>query len=150
MSYAQATSVPENRTRNDIEDILAQYGADQFIYGWGGNDAVVGFRKNGKMVRFKLAMPTGNEESLKYTPTGRLRRDGSMDTRIAQERRRRWRALLLVIKAKLEAVDTGISSFEEEFLSWILLPDGSNVAEFMLPQIDQAYKSGKMPKLLPA
>ena len=30
--------------------------------------------------------------------------------------RQRWRALALVIKAKLEAIDAEISTFEEEFL----------------------------------
>ena len=39
-----------------------------------------------------------------------------------QERRRLWRALLLNIKAKLEAVESGISVFDEEFMAHIVLP----------------------------
>ena len=62
----------------------------------------------------------------------------------------RWRALLLVIKAKLEAVTAGISTIETEFLANIVLPDNTTAGEWMLPQIDRAYRSGEMPPLLPA
>jgi len=31
----------------------------------------------------------------------------------------------------------------------IVLPNGSTVSQFMLPQIAEAYESGQMPKLLP-
>lgn len=58
-------------------------------------------------------------------------------------------ALALVIKAKLEAVESGISIFEDEFMANIVLPDGQSVSEFMRPQIALAYDKGDMPKLLP-
>jgi hypothetical protein len=63
--------------------------------------------------------------------------------------RQRWRALALVIKAKLEAVEAGISSVEDEFLSFIMLPNGSTVGEWVQPQIERVYESGSMPALLP-
>ena len=63
--------------------------------------------------------------------------------------RQTWRALALVVKAKLEAVDAGITVFEEEFLAHIVLPDGRTVGQFTLPQVESAYLTGKMPKLLP-
>lgn len=64
--------------------------------------------------------------------------------------RQRWRALALVIKAKLEAVEAGITEFEEEFLAHIVLPNGGTVGQFMLPQVATAYETGQMPPLLPA
>ena len=45
----------------------------------------------------------------------------------AEEVRRRWRALLLVIKAKLESVESGIETFEEAFASQIVLANGQTV-----------------------
>jgi len=54
-----------------------------------------------------------------------------------------------VIKAKLEAVEAGIAVFEDEFMANIVLPNGSTVSQFMLPQIAQAYESGNMPNMLP-
>jgi len=58
--------------------------------------------------------------------------------------------MLLIIKAKLEAVEAGVSTFEEEFMAFIALPDGRTVGDFMAPQIDAAYKTGRMPPLLGA
>jgi hypothetical protein len=46
-----------------------------------------------------------------------------------QVTRQRWRALALVIKAKLEAVTSGISTFEAEFLANTMLPDGRTVGD---------------------
>ena len=57
--------------------------------------------------------------------------------------------MVLVIKAKLEAVESGITTFENEFLANIVLPDGQIVSDFMLPQIEHCYITGKMPVLLP-
>jgi hypothetical protein len=54
----------------------------------------------------------------------------------------------LVIKAKLEAVETGITSFESEFLAHILLPDGSTFGQWAAPELERVYLSGKMPQKL--
>jgi hypothetical protein len=58
-------------------------------------------------------------------------------------------ALALAIKAKLEAVESGIATFEEEFLAYVVLPDGQSVGQHVLPNIEQAYVTNKMPPLLP-
>lgn len=145
--FAAHTAVPEDRSRVEIERTLAKYGADQFIYGWQEGAAVLGFRMNLRYVRFTLQMP--EPKDVKKTETGRTRRDSAIPGLLAQERRRRWRALALVIKAKLEAVGSGIAVFEEEFLAYIVLPDKRTVGQFMLPQVEKAYAGGKMPALLP-
>ena len=48
---------------------------------------------------------------------------------------------MLVIKARLEAVTAGISTIETEFLANIVLPDNTTAGEWMLPQIDRAYRT---------
>jgi len=63
--------------------------------------------------------------------------------------RQKWRALALVIKAKLEAVESGISVFEDEFMAAIVMPNGRTVSEEIRPRIAAAYESGNMPALLP-
>ena len=66
----------------------------------------------------------------------------------AAEWDRRWRALLLLCKAKLELVASGHSNFEREFLADILLPNGETVADAMVPRLELAYRDGTMPLLL--
>lgn len=145
--FAADTNVSAEKSRAEIERTLHRYGADQFMYGWEQENAVVGFRILNRMVRFALKMPTKDEYS--HTPTGRKRDEKATYSAWEQACRQRWRALNLVIKAKLESVDCGIMTFEEEFMANIVLPDGKTVSEFMLPQIAVAYEQGEMPKMLP-
>lgn len=145
--YAENTSVSSEMSRLEIERTLIRYGATGFVYAIAEAKAMVGFLMNGKQVKFILPLPP--MEDFRYTPTGRDRTEKSkMDAR-EQACRQRWRALHLVIKAKLEAVESGISIFENEFMANIVLPDGTTAGDFMLPQINQAYETSEMPKLLP-
>ncbi|WP_422366371.1 hypothetical protein [Pelagibius sp.] len=149
--YAQSTTVAADKSRAEIEKILARYGADQFLYGWEVGQAVVAFRAHGRQIRFTLPMPDRNDEEFTLTPARRTRRSAEqIEAAYDQAVRQRWRALALVIKAKLEAVETGITEFEDEFMAQIVLPDGQTVGAFMKPQIAIAYDRGHMPKLLPA
>ncbi|MEE0100346.1 MAG: hypothetical protein U0I48_01230, partial [Acutalibacteraceae bacterium] len=97
----------------------------------------------------KFFLPLPKKEEFRFTPTGRDRTENSQYEAWEQACRQRWRALKLVIQAKLEAVECGISVFEDEFMANIVLPDGGTVSDFMLPQIKQAYLTGDMPPMLP-
>lgn len=148
--YAEKTSVSAEQSRAEVERTLQRYGADSFISGWEGNIAAVVFQMKGRRIKFAIRMPGRDDKEFSKTPTGRARKGNQAFEAWQQEIRRRWRSLALAIKAKLEAVESGIASFEEEFLPYTVLPNGQTVGEFMLPQVDQAYKSGEMPPLLPA
>jgi hypothetical protein len=148
--YAEKTSVASDRSRAEIEKTLVRYGADQFMYGWQENKAVVGFRMEGRTIKFILPMPDRAAREFTHTPNkGQRRSEDAVAQAFEQAIRQRWRALSLVIKAKLEAVETGITVFDDEFLAHIVLPDGQTVGQFMRPQIDIAYDKGDMPPLLP-
>lgn len=148
--YASGTDVSSDRSRAEIERTLQRYGADQFMYGWEVGRAAVGFRMHDRQVRFLLPMPDPADGEFTLTPTGKARSATAAQQAWEQACRQRWRALALVVKAKLEAVDSGITEFEDEFLAHIVLPDGSTAGAFMRPQIQAAYETGTMPELLPA
>lgn len=54
--YAESTKVTAEASRGEIERTLRRYGADGFLYGWQDDKALVGFRMNGRQIRFLLAM----------------------------------------------------------------------------------------------
>ncbi|MHB1783797.1 MAG: hypothetical protein ACYCTE_14155 [Acidimicrobiales bacterium] len=159
MPYAEKTEVSVDKSRSEIERTLQRYGASAFLYGWqeeaGVSRAVVQFQADGRLIRFVLDMPDPNDR--KFTHAAPRSKYGAPVARTAssaknlydQACRQRWRALALVIKAKLEAVESGISEFESEFLANIVLPDGSSVGDFMRPQIERAYAENTMPSMLP-
>ena len=148
--YAEKTSVASDRSRAEIEKTLVRYGADQFMYGWQEDKALVGFHMKGRMIKFILPMPDRSAKEFTHTPTKNQRRsDDAITAAFEQAIRQRRRALSLVIKAKLEAVETEIVTFDNEFMAHIVLPDGQTVGQFMRPQIESAYETGDMPPLLP-
>ena len=147
--YAQNTSVSPDRSKAEIEKTLRRYGADSFMYGWEENRALIAFRADGRRVKFVLPMPSPNDESFRLTPTGKARSVSAWESEYDQAIRQRWRALALVIKAKLEAVDTGIVTFDEEFLAHLLLPSGETVGERAMPEYHKILADGgSMPPLL--
>ena len=150
MSFAENTSVPVERSRAEIERLLTKYGASKFISGWDDQRAVVGFEMRGRAIRMTLPLPKPTDPA--FTKRARSRwgqsKSEAARRRFDQELRRRWRALLLVIKAKLEAVQSGIVTFEEEWLAHFVLPGGRTVADTIIPEIERAYASGQAPRLL--
>ena len=137
MAYARDTSVPVDRTRAAIEQLLRKHKATQFMLGTDTERqlARVQFKIANRIVRFELAWTDDIARRVRI-----FKRD--------QLERQRWRALLLVIKAKLECVESGIATFEEEFLPYIVMPNDQTVAQNVMPAIEQAYKDGRMPRLL--
>lgn len=145
--YAANTSVSTELSRIEIEKTLIRYGAENFAYATATGKAMIGFTMYNRQIKFLLPLPVISEFS--KTPTGRERSENSKYEAWEQACRQRWRALNLVIKAKLEAVECGISEFEDEFMANIVLPGGETVSNFMKPQIDAAYISGTVPRMLP-
>lgn len=138
-TYAADTKVPVDRSRTEIEKTLSRYGATAFGYITAEGAAMVEFAASDRRIRFVIEVPAENDPRFARTSTGRARTADSARAAREQLHRQRWRALALVIKAKLEAVDAGILSFEESFMSNIVLPSGKTVAEEIGPQIEAAY-----------
>jgi hypothetical protein len=146
MRYANKTTVSPERSKMEIERTLARYGAVEFIYGARPDQSVIQFRYAKRVIRFNL--PLKGWQSFKVTDKGRSRRDGPAQVAWEQDVRARFRALALVLKAKLEAVESGITTFEEEFLAHVLLPNGQTVYEETRGRIATAYETGKVPMML--
>jgi len=147
--FAAKTEVGSARSRDEIERTLIRYGANQFLYGWQDDAAVVGFRMMDRQIKFILPLPSKTERRFTHHSRGARTPDAAL-AEWEQAVRQRWRALALVIKAKLEAVESGIAIFEDEFMANIVLPDGKSVGQWMRPQIAEAYRIGHMPAMLPA
>ena len=151
--YAQNTEVSSEKSRAEIERTLTRYGADGFMYGWQDQQALIAFRMNDRHVKFVLPMP--DRQSPEFTDYMRgsvryAREESAAHKLWEQACRQRWRALALVVKAKLEAVECGISEFDDEFMANIVMPDGSTIGQWARPQIASMYTRGDMPPLLPA
>lgn len=139
--YAADTSVSVEASRNEIERTLTRYRADAFAYATEAGRASIMFRMAGRQVRFVLTLPDRQDRGFTHHSRGE-RTEASADAAWEQACRQRWRALALVIKAKLEAVSAGITTIEDEFLAHTILADGRTVGEAIKPQIEEHYALG--------
>lgn len=149
-TYAAGTEVSTDRSMAEIRRTLQRWNASEFAYGEASDLAMVQFSMKGRQVRMLVPMPARDSREFTHTPgRGQPRSQAQREAAYEQAVRQRWRALNLVIKAKLEAVEAGISSFEAEFLGHILLPGGQTVADAVRDDIEHAYKTNTPPALLP-
>lgn len=126
--YAEDTKVPVGQSTGEVCDLLRKHGADSTAVYQGKDGSAVGFQMGGRM--YKMSVPVNPEA-----------RDPE------QDERRAWRLLLLLVKAKLEAVREGATTVEREFLADTVLYDGRTVAEWAEPAIERSYRLGVMPRL---
>lgn len=124
MAYAETTRVSVGKSRADIEAMLRRAKASRIIHVDEPQEAIVMFMLGERLIKIVVPL-AGNTTD--------------------QVRRARWRALYLIIKAKLEAVEQRITTIEEEFLPHVVMPNGETVAQWFGPQLATAYERGIMP-----
>lgn len=153
--FAAGTDVPVERSRAEVEEVLQRYGAESFAYGWGRSGAVIQFAASGRHVRMVLPLPDPQAEEFAMRRVnqhagGLVANTPEKAQQLWEQAcRQRWRALVLAIKAKLEAVEVGISTFEQEFLAHVVLPSGDTVGDAVAPAVETAYRTGTLPELMP-
>jgi hypothetical protein len=141
--YARRTPVEVVRTRSQIEDELRRRGASSFGYNVDDTaaEAVIAFTMAGLQVRMTLPLPDFDDDRFRYTPSGRYQRSPAEQAKAYdQELRRRWRSLLLIVKAKLVAIDDGITTMEREFLSDVVVGD-TTVWERVRPELERTRQA---------
>jgi len=147
--YAKDTSVSVGRSIAEIQDCLARYGADKFAQFTENGRAGIIFEVKDRRVKFELLLPK-REDFATVEKWGKPREVSFEEQVKLQEQacRQKWRALALVIKAKLEAVESGITSLQDEFLAHTVLPNGKTLGSWIAPQLAEAFALKKMPPML--
>lgn len=123
--FAATTSVSVDKTRLEIETLLTRAGATQrgTAVDDAKNLAIVAFTIQAAHYRITLPLP-------KFDKNAGRTIDACWRYH-HQAVRTRWRVLLLLLKAKLEAVRLGVSTTEKEFLADMVLDNGRTVHENM-------------------
>ena len=145
--YAANTGVTSEGSRNEIERTLRRYGADDFAYMSSRDRAVIAFVAEGRQVRFVLTLPDIASRDFTHHSRG-PRTAPAAAAAYEQAVKQKWRALALMVKAKLEGVASGIVTFEQEFLPHIILPGGLTVYDTVSSGVEAAYLTGKVQPLL--
>ena len=125
-TYAENTTVPVSRSRDEIERILMRFGASSFGYAYDHNTVTIGFEVKTVRVKMTMALPPFPTSTDRY---GRKRSETTVQKEWEQSCRQRWRTLANGVKAKLAMIDDGISTIEKEFFADIVTNNGETVWE---------------------
>ena len=148
MTYAKTTTVSTSQSEIQIKGILKKHGATGIMIGENEEVLAIQFAMKNRQVRFVVPFPSLEDHEIKFTDGGKIRTQAAAASALQQSLRQRFRLLFLVVKAKLEAVDSGVVTFEEEFLAHTVMSDGNTVGDWARPQIASMYETGNMPPLL--
>jgi hypothetical protein len=130
--FAHNTSVPVARSQSELKGLLSRFGAKQVVtfedYETGRYCVV--FTCEDRRVRIEMPVPKDSDP---------------------QEERRMWRCLVMLVKAKAVAIEDGLITFDEAFFADLVVPvqGQPRLVQHAMPQLVDAYRSGKMPSLLP-
>jgi hypothetical protein len=142
--YAATTRVPVDRSRAEVQRVLRRYGATRIAEAWAPGAAAVQFEIGGLVARIEVPMPT----SIQIAADLRRKRptDAALRRAVTQAERQRWRAFVLLLKAKLESVALGVVTFEREFMPHLMLENGTTVGAAM----EHALRAGETRLATPA
>lgn len=139
--YAKKTTVSSQKSRMDIEKLLTRYKAKDTLYGTIGSDAWIVFKMRDRSIKIVLALPPD-------LPEGATRAQEKARDQVV---RQKWRIMHLIINARLEAVESGVETFEQAWLPYFLMVDkegrSKTVGEIMGPQLQKALDTNR-PHLL--
>ena len=138
--YADRTEVSVEKSRMEIEQLLRKNGAEQYASGWDAERAVISCRVKGLVLRFAIPMPLRAAHA--RDRNGYARTESQVAAAVTQAERQKWRAMLLVIKAKFESIDSGVETFEEAFLANVVLPTGETMGDWSMRELPKVYTSG--------
>lgn len=145
MAYAQKTEVGVSRTQAEIKDMLQRAGAGKYMTMEDADTSAIAFEMKGRRIRFTLPGVDRRSDAVRFSPERRIQRTAKQQDDIYEQMMRaRWRALLLCIKAKLEAVEIGITTFEEEFLAHIIIGDGKTIGQRVIPELSTISNTGPL------
>jgi hypothetical protein len=130
--YAEGTNVPVESSRGEITGILAKHGVQRMGWQTGPDGDELLFELGDGHYKFQIRKPTLDEVKLMYKADGKdWSRVYDPQTKVAAEWKRRWRANVLLIKAKLEFASGGDTTVEREFLPYLLVGGRQTLAEWV-------------------
>jgi hypothetical protein len=130
--YAEGTTVSVESSRGEITGILAKHGVETMAWGSAPSGDQLTFELAGYRFLFRIPKPTADE--LRSERSGEFVYPHNVDweAKAREEWRRRWRANVLLLKAKLEFADGEASSALRELLPYAQLKDGRTLEEAVL------------------
>ena len=140
--YAEGTAVSVASSRGEITGILAKHGVERMGWQTGPLGDELMFDLEGHTYRLPILKPTRESEIAWARKQGQNVGYIDFAGRVDKEWKRRWRATVLLLKAKLEFADGETSTVAMELMPYLLTQGGQTLGELIV--------EGKVPLLAAA
>lgn len=121
--YAEGTTVEVTSSRGEITGILAKHGVVRQAMASEPERDILQFELAGRRFQLVVERPTLADVRRMYPNAY------NEQAKLDGEWRRRWRATVLLLKAKLEFADGETSTIERELLPYMLTAGGQTIEE---------------------
>lgn len=148
--YAAGTTVAASQTQGEIMGLLGSRGVTKIATFVEPQKFSLAFEHGG--VPYRVTLPLPDPDAARFTKykQGSVwfdRTENAARELYEKELNRRWRAFGMVIKAKIVAVEEGISTMEAEFIGNLVLKGGRTVAETYSEDLPALAASGQVAHL---
>ena len=140
MAYAESTSIELEASIGQIVTMLRKAGAARIGQMQEPERVTIYFELGDRHIKFVVPLVTEYAGPEKHGNNRAVDEAKWLD----QRNRQRGRALMLVIKAKLESVESEVETFEQAFFANVVMADGQTVYERASQQIALEYDTGKV------
>jgi hypothetical protein len=113
--YGVGTRVEVHRSRHELERVLNSHGAGEVLFVEADATASIQFELRGRYVQLALPLPDPAHTRFSHTPSGKPRTAAGQERAYEQALREHWRSLVIAVRGKLQSVESGISTFDQEF-----------------------------------
>ncbi len=133
--YAQDTKVSPTSSVEQIRRLLTNAGSRGFAFEEVEEYAQIAFQLHDRTIRFKVQYPSPDDRQFTHTEVQGWEREPRKARELWERAiRQKWRALHLMVKAKLEAIASGIVTAEKEWMPYTVLRTGQTVSEWVEEQ----------------
>ncbi len=141
--YAENTKVSVESSRGELSGILTKHGVQRQGFTSEPHADSMFFELGGQSYRITMTKPTTAElekrDGRQYVYPHNVDWAGKVD----QEWRRRWRAAVLLLKAKLEFIDSGDTTLDRELMAYRVLADGRTLEEALIEDGNHLLTAGR-------
>lgn len=119
----EGTEVSVSKSQEELRALLRKHEAAQFSFGEGRDWVGIEFIHNDQLVRLRcpLRVPTDADLKERNRKVGRSKEENA-EALLNRDAMRVWRVLVWSVKARLVAVEEGLETFEQAFLSHLVDP----------------------------
>ncbi len=119
--YAEGSTVPVPQSRDELKALLRKYEAVGLVLSESDTQLMIAFEMQAKKIRMLFPLPARDT----FQPTAKI----SAHQWYRRATMQRWRAIILIVKAKLESIEVGAADFTQEFLAYTVMDDDRTVGE---------------------